>query len=270
MKRTMSLGIGLLLPLTANASTSSGPDSYQSATRRISERNSQIDKVLSRYRSRLGLPHETGKPHSSFDSLVEEPESDSSHKRPSLIQVHQPWVRTFIPSGKLLYGQTLHRLVVSGEPAPCLVILDQDQGALSGVRLQGLATPSPTQGRLSIALSKVLFPSKAMPLSAVALDSDGALGLPAEVFSQKAWMVAGAMAGSFLSGLASAQTSFSSNALGLVQPNLTPRNAILQGVAQTGADQSKRLIEEATSEKPVLVLEAGKPITVFVNEEVSW
>jgi len=259
------MGLGLSgLPVTARAS-----ESYESATRRIAERNSQIEKSLKAYRTRLGLPAvdeaDTASSHSESHSHAQ-----SDQAKTPLIQIHNPWVTAQLRSGRLLFGKTLQRLVVSSEPAPCLLELDSDQGPLSGVRVQGVARPSSTEGRMQMELSRILFSAKTVGFSGVALDERGALGVPAEVFSQKAWMVAGAMAGSFLSGLASAQTTYSTGAFGLAQPNVSPRNSILGGLAQTGADQSKRLIEEATSEKPILVVEAGTSVVVFVNEEVTF
>jgi hypothetical protein len=102
----------------------------------------------------------------------------------------------------------------------------------------------------------------------VALDTEGAFGLTAQVLNGKALAVAGAMASSFIAGLASGQQSQTTGPFGFSQTQPTGRNAILQGVAQTAADQSKRFIEETTSEKPVLVVEALTPVTVFVQEEV--
>ena len=111
---------------------------------------------------------------------------------------------------------------------------------------------------------------KAIPVQAVGLDQEGAFGLSAQVFSQKAWSVAGAMTSSFIAGLAASQQSQSANAFGFSQPQITGRNSLLQGVAQTAADQSKRLIDEATAEKPVLVVEAGTPVTILIQEEVRF
>jgi type IV secretory pathway VirB10-like protein len=121
-----------------------------------------------------------------------------------------------------------------------------------------------------IDIQKLLLPSRAIELQATALDTDGAQGLVAEVFSSKAWSIAGAMAGSFISGLASAQQTQSIGALGFTQAQPTGRNALLQGVAQTAADQSKRLVEEATAEKPVLVVERGTAVSVLIQGEVRF
>ena len=48
------------------------------------------------------------------------------------------------------------------------------------------------------------------------------------------------------------------------------RNGVLQGVAQTAADQSKRLIDDATKEKPILVVEPETKISLYLDEEVRF
>jgi NADH:ubiquinone oxidoreductase subunit D len=98
----------------------------------------------------------------------------------------------------------------------------------------------------------------------------GAYGLEAKVFSSKALMLAGAIAGSFISGFAAAQQTQTTTAIGFQQTQPSMRNGILQGVAQTTADQSKRMIDEATAEKPVLVVEAGESVVAFFDEEVRY
>jgi len=90
------------------------------------------------------------------------------------------------------------------------------------------------------------------------------------VLSQKALSVAGAIASSFVSGLAASQQSVTSNAFGFESTQRSPRNTILGGLAQTAADQSKRLIDEATSEKPVLIVEPNTSVTIMFQEEVRF
>ena len=107
-----------------------------------------------------------------------------------------------------------------------------------------------------------------IPVKAVALDDTGAFGLQAQVFSGKAIAVAGAMASGFISGFAASQQGQTQTPFGFSQVQPTVRNSLLQGVAQTAADQSKRLIEDATKESPVLVVDAGTPVTGLTQEEV--
>jgi hypothetical protein len=205
------------------------------------------------------------------------PESDGTESRqtaeaskPKLITVHGDIRSSLLPTGKLLFGKTLSRLVVSGEGAPVLVELEPQQGGLSSLRVLGVARASATAGRIQIEFQKLLLPSRAVPIQATALDSEGAQGLVAEVFSSKAWAIAGAMAGSFISGLASAQQTQSVSAFGFTQAQPTGRNALLQGVAQTAADQSRRFVEDSTAEKPVLVVEPGAEVSVLIQEEVRF
>jgi hypothetical protein len=163
------------------------------------------------------------------------------------------------------------RLVVGADGAPALVELDQGQGAFSSMRVMGMARQSGTAGRLSLEFQRLLFRTgRAISILGVGLDSEGSYGLVAQVFSQKAWAVAGAMASSFVSGLAASQQSQTVNAFGFSQAQPTGRNALLQGVAQTAADQSKRMIEEATAEKPVLVVEEKTSVTILIQEEVRF
>lgn len=196
------------------------------------------------------------------------PESGEPPARPPLFTVHESSKALLLPQGRFLFGTLVHRLVVGSEGSPVLVELEAHQGSLSGVRLYGSAKAG-SEGRLSIAFERILFPGgRAVPLQAVAMDRSGAVGLPAHVISQKALAVMGAMGASFVSGLAASQQDITANGFGFQVPRTGARNALLQGIAQTAADQSKRLIEEATAEKPVLIVEAGTSVTVLVEKEV--
>lgn len=187
-----------------------------------------------------------------------------------LFQVHEELKRIQLKQGRLLFGTLLNRLVVGPDGSPALIELDQGQGFGSGLRALGIAHQAATEGRVSIEVSRLLLPTRAVSIQATALDPEGAFGLEAQVWSHKAWAVAGAMASSFVSGLAAAQQTQTTSVLGFSQVQPTGRNAVLQGVAQSAADQSKRLIEEATADKPVLVIEAGTAVTILVQEEVRW
>ncbi|MBY0472105.1 TrbI/VirB10 family protein [bacterium] len=194
-----------------------------------------------------------------------------SEKVSPLITIHGSLSHSWIPSGKVLNGKLLNRLIVSSEGAPALIQLDNEQGDLSGARLMGLARAGSAPGRVTLELSKILLSSgRAIPCLAVGLDQEGAYGVSAEVISGKAIAVVGAMASSFIAGLAASQQSQTANAFGIYQPQTTGRNAVLQGVAQTAADQSRRFIEDSTSEKPVLVVEPNVPVAVLVQEEMKY
>jgi hypothetical protein len=80
----------------------------------------------------------------------------------------------------------------------------------------------------------------------------------------------GAMASSFISGVAASQQTVAPTAFGFQEAPPTGRNAIFQGVAQTAADQSKRIIEESTQEKPILLCTEGTPVTVYLDQEVRF
>ena len=235
-------------------------ESFSASIERLQSKQSVIDQSLRGLRFKYGFQ----------DSTPAEAQPSEAGNHSKLLVIHNSVQSAQLPTGKLLFGHTVSRLVVSSEGAPALIELEDRQGAVSGLRMLGVARPSSTQGRLVIDLQKLLLPSRALAVQATALDPEGAQGLVAEVFSSKAWSIAGAMAGSFISGLASAQQTQSVSALGFTQTQPTGRNAILQGVAQTAADQSKRLVEEATAEKPVLVVEPGTDVTVLIQEEVRF
>jgi hypothetical protein len=139
----------------------------------------------------------------------------------------------------------------------------------SGLKLKGTARQGANPERVQLDLGRlILNGGKTLHVAAQALDKDGASGLKADVLSAKAWAEAGALAGSFVSGIASAYQTQTTNGLGFTTVQPTGRNALLQGVAQTAADGSKRLLEEATREKPVLIVEPDTEVTVFFDEEV--
>ncbi len=83
-------------------------------------------------------------------------------------------------------------------------------------------------------------------------------------------MIAGSIAGSFISGYAASQQTQQTTAFGFSQPQTGARNGVLQGVAQTAADQSKRLIEDATKEKPILVVEPDTKVSLYLDEEIKF
>jgi len=194
---------------------------------------------------------------------------DDTEKSP-LFQVHDD-LSAKLPAGKLLYGKVFNRLIVGSDGSPVLIELDSGQGRYSNLRLMGFARQSGTPGRLTVEVQRLLLSNgRAVNLQASALDTDGAFGLEAQVFSSKALALTGALASSFIAGAAASQQTESTNAFGFSQIQPTGRNAIFQGLAQSAADQSKRLIGDATSEKPVLVVESQTSVTVLVQEEVRF
>jgi len=193
----------------------------------------------------------------------------AQEKPKSLYQVHGLLKNYLIPPGKILYGKLFTRLVVGGESAPAVIQLDDAQGGLSKIRLLGTASQSGTKGRLTVQINKLILKSgESINVQATVLDTAGAYGLEAEEFSGKALAVAGAVASGFISGAAASQQTQTTNMFGFSQPEPTGRNAIYQGLAQSAADQSKRLIDEATNQKPVLVVEGDTPLAVLIQEEV--
>ncbi len=188
-----------------------------------------------------------------------------------LFRVHGGMDNLKLPQGRFLFGRVVNRLVVGAEGSPTVVEILPGQGGLSGMRLLGLAHQGAGQSRMNLDFKQLLFRGgKSIPVQATALDESGAYGLPAQVVSQKALSVMGALASSFVSGLAASQQSQLVNAFGFQQSQATGKNALLQGVAQTAADQSKRLIDEATTEKPILIVEPETAVTILIQEEVRW
>ena len=217
-----------------------------------------MDEVLRRFSLNAGLT-----------PVEKEAGSTRDEEARPLFRVHDQLARTKLGPGRLLFGKLINRLVVGPDGSPALIELDEGQGFGGGLRALGTARQAGTEGRVSIELNRLILPSRTVLIQATALDPEGAFGLEAQVWSHKAWAVAGAMASSFISGLATGQQTQTTSALGFTQVQSTGRNAALQGVAQTAADQSKRLIDDATADKPVLVVEAGAAVTVLLQEEVK-
>lgn len=208
---------------------------------------------------------------SGFRSSDSENKSVNREKESPIFHIHNSFSNLQAPVGKLLFGKIYNRLVIGSDKSPVIVVLNDGQKSFSGLRAIGTAIQSSTSGRVSIEIQKIIFRSGiAQTVSGLVLDTEGALGLTAQVISQKALTVAGALASSFVSGLASSQQSVTSNAFGFESTQRSPRNALLGGLAQTAADQSKRLIEESTSEKPVLILEANTEVSIMLQEEVRF
>lgn len=251
--------IGLAtLAVSSSLAWANGDDWYETKSAQLRQAQERSENLIHRLQVQAGLR--------------ENPVSKSKESEaPSpLFKVHDD-LTAKIPAGKLLYGKVFNRLVVGSDGSPALVELDQNQGRYSGLRLMGQARQAGTPGRLSIEVTRLLLRNgRAVALQATALDHDGAFGLEAQVFSSKALAIAGAMASSFISGAAASQQTESINAFGFSQQQPTGRNALLQGLSQTAADQSKRLIGEATAEKPILVVESMTPVTVLIQEEARF
>lgn len=231
---------------------------FQGSLGRLQSRQHATDQLLKRFGAQSG-----------FEVGEERADAQSETKRGPLFKIHGELKAQAIPSGKLLFGQLVNRLVVGADGSPALIELDEGQGSLSKLRLMGTARQAGSPGRVSVEVNRLLLRSgQSVVVQAVALDEGGAFGLLAQTLSGKTLAVVGAVASSFVSGLAAGQQTQTAGALGFSQVPPTGRNALLQGVAQTAADQSKRLIEEATAEKPVLIVEALTPVTVLVQEEV--
>lgn len=245
--------------LTASAYAASN---FEADLARIKARESSIDAALQ------GLSRQSGVPLSSQWAV---PTADPDKRPTTIIRTHGDLSRLRITTGKALAGHLRNRLIVGPEGSPAILEINADQGSQSGLKLLGKARQSSTQGRVLIEFDRMTFRGgKTMPIKASALDAMGAYGLEAKVFSSKALMLAGAIAGSFISGFAAAQQTQTTTAIGFQQTQPSMRNGILQGVAQTTANQSKRMIDEATAEKPVLVVEAGESVIAFFDEEVRY
>jgi hypothetical protein len=233
---------------------------YQERVKKLHAGQAGVDEVLGQLRHSIGFaPKGSGE------------QEASAEKRGALLQIHAQLSTAALTPGMLLFGRLVNRMVIGADGSPALVEFEAAQGSLSGLRALGVARQAGTPGRISIELRQLLLlGGRAVPLQAVALDPEGAYGLSAQVISGKALAVAGAMASSLISGFAASQQTQAVSALGFSQVQPTGRNGLLQGVAQTAADQSKRLIDEATAEKPVLIVEALTPVTVLVQEEARW
>ncbi len=248
--------------VAASASRARAADAeYDESMSRINARKEKINRQIQELGFNLTKP----------DPNRTESDEGKPKKRPPRIQVHADLSLLRAPRGKTLLGRTTKRMIVGGEGSRAEVEIGDDQGLFSRLTILGNAIQNSTQDRLLVTFHSVMFRSgKNMKVTAIAQDDSGADGLKAQVFSSKALMVAGAMAGSFISGYVASQQTQSSNAFGFTQTPTTGRNAILQGVAGAAADQSKKLIDDSTKEKPVLVVERGTLVSVYFDEEVRF
>lgn len=196
---------------------------------------------------------------------------DERNAKARLFTVHAESTGLRAPAGKRLMAQISNRLVVGPEGSPVIITINDGQGLFSGLTVLGQAKQASTEGRLYIDFDRLVFRSgKVVAIKGTALDEAGTYGLKAQVLSSKALMVAGSIAGSFITGYAASQQTTAQNAFGFMQTQPGARNGVLQGVAQTAADQSKRLIEDATKEKPVLVVEPDAKVSLYLDEEVRF
>ena len=231
---------------------------FVAETRRLQETSNLID---SKMRS-MGFFIGGKEAHSATDEKPPQRRLFTIHSDGAGLRAH---------TGKVLNAQTSNRLVVGPEGSPAIITIDDNQGLFSGLKVLGQAKQSSTEGRLYIDFERLVFRSgKVQPIKGAALDESGGYGLKAQVLSSKALMVAGSIAGSFISGYAASQQTTSQNAFGFMQTQPGTRNGVLQGVAQTAADQSKRLIEDATKEKPILVVEPETKVSLYLDEEVRF
>jgi hypothetical protein len=232
---------------------------FRAGTQSIASKQSALDQAL----ARIGVPLESGR-----GAVLR---SDEDSRKGGLFRVHAQMATLQAPSGKFLFGRLVHKLVVPADGAPAIVELSAGQGSFSGLRIMGTAKHGSSGDRVVIEFGKLLFKGgSSFHLQAVALDESGALGVPAYVMSQRALSVTGALASSFISGVAASQQTLVANPFGFQAAQPTGRNAVLQGLSQTAADQSKRLIEQATAEKPVLILEPMTEVSVLIQDDVRF
>lgn len=233
-------------------------DSFSLRTRRLRLLESQTDKEI----SKLGFtdPADTDVPN--VETKLEVLLTNFSSEKKIQVQL-----------GSFLYGRTIQKLVVGPEGAPTIIELNSNEGILGNFRVNCKARHSATPERVQIECTHLVAPSgKTFQTKAVVTDKNGSLGLKAQVLSQKGLLVAGAIGTGFLSGTAAAlqpDQYSQSQSLGF-QKAPSARNLILQGVAQSSLDQSKRLIEQATNEKPILILNPQTPVALYFEEEVRF
>lgn len=247
----------LLIPLLFSR-LAMGED-FEALRARLKIREQKITEHMARL-GVAGSSMQSGKTNSSQDE-----------KGVSLFKVHGALTRTLVPAGSLFFGTLRNRLVVGGENSPVIVDLSPQNkfGQVAGLKLLGLAHQSSTDGRVALDFDRLILSSgKIVSLEGIGLDESGALGLEAQVFSSKALLAAGALASSFVSGFASAQQSRTTSNFGFSEVKPSGRNGLLQGVAETAATQAKNFIDKETQEKPVLVLNEGTAIAIFLNKEV--
>ncbi len=251
----------LLLVLLLPEGVASADDALQASLARLRLKQASTNQAM----GNLGVPLPGLAPPRSSAT------AGQGEEQVPLFRVHGSLETLKLSQGRFLFGRIVNRLVVGPEGSPTIVEVLPGQGGLSGMRMLGLAHQGAGQSRMNLDFKQLLLRGgKSIPIQATALDEAGAYGLSAQVVSQKALSVMGALASSFISGLAASQQSQSVNAFGFQQSQATGRNALLQGVAQTAADQSKRLIDEATTEKPILIVEPETRVTILVQEEVRF
>ena len=234
-------------------------DDYSDRVQALKKNQANLDQMISPFRSLSGFKESS--------ALLGE---DGEKKHP-IIQFHNSPNKMQAEVGKLLFGRTFNRLIVGTEKSPVIIELKSGQQSFSDLRAIGTASQGSTAGRINIEITKIVFKGgSSKAVNGLGLDKNGAFGIEAQVISQKALSVAGAMASSLISGVAASQQTSSTNAFGFQSIQTTPHNALLGGLAQTAADQSKRLIEESTSEKPVMVVESNTEVAIMLQEEVRF
>jgi len=254
-----SFNLSILILSSLFLRSESLADDFSAKVENLKKSQMALDQMIGPYRALSG-----------FKDTQTKMGRDEEEKAP-ILRIHNTSSRLQASTGKLLFGKTFNRLVVGSEKSPVIIELKGDQQSFSQLRAIGTATQGSTPGRITIEIQKIIFKGgAAKPVNGIALDKDGALGVEAQVISQKALTISGAMASSFISGIAASEQTTTSNPFGFESTQRSPRNALLGGLAQTAADQSKRLIEDATSEKPVLIVESNTEVTIMLQEEMRF
>jgi hypothetical protein len=232
-------------------------ENYSESAKNINQGISRTDAAM----ELLGL-----RPRSHLRSPAASPDESSSAP---ILQIVDATNRLVAPAGKILWGKSLGRIILSSDAHPLKLVLDPEQGLFSGLIVLGIAKASSTSGRVQMDLDRlVLRTGRTESIQGLGLDEQGALGVEAHVLSGKLSATGGALATGFISGLAAGSQSQVTGAFGYSQTEITPRNAILQGLSQAASDQSKRLIEDATRERPILILEPGAHVGIYLQQEV--
>lgn len=262
-KISVYLGSSCLISVFSVSAYALNSNQFQQRIQMLKQAQSKTDFRL----KNLGVPSRL---ETDF-GLGSEPKKEEEEEKKSLFVNHDDGKQLKAPAGKLLFGKTLNALMVSGEDVPAIVELEEGQGTFSGLRALGRARLSGTEGRIAIEVSRIVSRGgRTFSVKGSVQDDSGAYGLQAQVLSSKAWATVGAIASSFISGLAASQQTMTPGGFGFQEVQPTGRNALLQGVGQTAADQSKRLIDQATQEKPILLAQSGTSVILYLEEEVRF
>lgn len=180
-----------------------------------------------------------------------------------------------LPMGSTFEGRLVNTILSSDSVQPVIAEIGEDifwKNSVfipAGTRAIGGASFDDTARRLQIRFQTFVFPGGDQhAVSALALLPDGSSGLPGDYHSGETMKQTGRFAGTFIGGLAEGMKDKQpGGGMGMPLEPGSLKNGLLNGLAMSALDQSKRFSDDLQKVKPYLEIPAGSTFLLYLEKE---